>query len=82
MNKVEYSRARLQNNIVWVLWNYALEKGYKRSFEEFSPHMMIWQHQYVDPTVFNTMVNSILEYYDIKYNLIMIFYNNKLVKII
>lgn len=82
MNKVEYARARLQNNVVWILWNYALENGYKRSFEEFSPHMMIWEQQYADPIVFNTMINSILEYYDIRYSLVMIFFNNKLIKII
>ena len=82
MNKVEYSRARLQNNIIWILWNYALEKGYKRPFEEFSSHMMIWELQHVDPVIFSIMVNSVLEYYDLKFGLIMIFFNNKLVKII
>lgn len=82
MNREEYSRARIQKNTVWILWNYALEKGYKRTFEEFSPHMMIWERQYVDPIIFNIMVNSILEYYDLKFGLTMIFFNNKLIKII
>ena len=78
MKKEEYIYYRNSNGGMNILFNYAIEHGYKRNEEKFNFDFVSWN---INGVLKQKLLETIVDFYDTKFNVVLITLNNKLIKI-
>lgn len=72
MEKIRYLQLRNANDHMVLLYEYAKEKGFNHSFNNFQVFLTMWTHQLMFPVDINSIVQQILDEYDVKFGLTLL----------
>ena len=71
MTREKYITIRNENDHGQMMWEFATDKGYKGDLNSFSMALMMWS-QRIGPDLVNEYVGKVINYYDIKYGVILV----------
>lgn len=71
MTREKYIDIRNKNDHIQMMWEFATSKGYKGDLNSFSMALMMWS-QRIGPDLVNEYVGNVINYYDIKYGVILV----------
>ena len=71
MNRTQYIKLRLNGQYNPIMFNFAVARGFKYSFQEFNMWLMVW-HQRFSPSQINDQVAQVLAYFDSTFNVTLI----------
>lgn len=71
MNREKYIELRIKSDYVGILYEYAYNKGFKHSLQDFHNYFIAYS-QVINPLTINNYLERVLLHYDVKYGIVII----------
>ena len=71
MNREKYIQLRIKNSYVEILYDYAYNRGFKYSLQQFYNYFITYS-QTLNQNIINNYLDKVLLHYDMKYDIVII----------
>ena len=71
MNKENYIQLRINNRYIEILYDYAYNRGFKYSLQQFYNYFIAYS-QTISQNTINSYLDNVLLHYDMKYDIMII----------